>query len=148
MKKVILLLASVVLFSCGKEPAEKPQRLLSEDEMVNIFYDLSLLQAIQSYQPQAITDNGVDANKYVYKKYKIDSLTFAQNNRWYAGNLEQYQKIQQKVTEKLKKKKDVYTPKKDSAAVGAPAYTNVPGAQAKRDSVQKALLNKRRFLKN
>lgn len=145
MKKVILLLLSVVMFSCGKEQAEKPEHLLSEDEMVNIFYDLSLLQAIQSYQPQAITNNGVDANNYVYKKYKIDSLTFVQNNKWYTGNLEQYQRMQQRVTEKLKKQKDVYTPKKDSVA--APVYTNVPGAQAKRDSVQKSLLNKRRFLK-
>ncbi|ALM48862.1 hypothetical protein AMR72_08150 [Flavobacterium psychrophilum] len=144
MKKVILLLASVILFSCGDGAAEKPKRFLTEDEMVNISYDLSLIQAIKSYQPQALDDNKVDSKNYIYKKYKIDSLTFAQNNTWYAGNLEQYEKIQQRVTEKLNKQKEILAPKKDSLT---PPVTDVPGAQARRDSVRKAALGKRQPLK-
>jgi len=144
MKSVALLLVSVLLFSCGKS-VEKPKRLLTENEMVEIFYDLSLVQAIQSFQPQALTDNDVDSKNYVYKKYKIDSLTFVQNNKYYAQNLEQYEKIQQRVTEKLKKQKELLVPKKDSLSR---PITNVPGAQAKRDSVQKGLLNKRKRQRN
>lgn len=143
MKKVILLLASVILFSCGGDTAEKPKHFLSEDEMVNVFYDLSLIQAIKSYQPMTLENNGVDSKNYVYKKYKIDSLTFAQNNKWYAGNLDQYQKIQERVTERLKKQKELLMPKKDS--LKTLPVTDVPGAQAKRDSVQKVLLNKRKL---
>lgn len=141
MKSIALLLVSIILFSCGKETAEKPKRLLSENEMVEIFYDLSLIQAIKSYQPQALDDNGVDSKNYIYKKYKIDSLTFSQNNKYYAQDLEQYEKIQQRVTEKIKKQKELLMPKKDS--LHRPV-TDVPGAQAKRDSVQKGLLNMRK----
>ena len=90
-----------------------------------------------------LENNGVDGKNYVYKKYKIDSLTFAQNNKWYAGNLDQYQKIQERVTERLKKQKELLMPKKDS--LKTLPVTDVPGAQAKRDSVQKVLLNKRKL---
>lgn len=136
MKKITLLLVSILFIACGGETSvEKPKRLLSEDEMANIIYDITMVQALRSSLPQVLENNDVDAKKYVFKKYKIDSLTFVQNNTWYAANFEQYEGIMKKVSDKIKKEKDIFTPKQDTAKI---KKSEIPGAQAKRDSFRKA----------
>ena len=84
---------------------EEPKHKLDEKEMENILYDLSLLQAINSTHPQKLDSNKVDVHSYVYKKYKIDSATFAQNHKYYASDLEKYKTIHTKVLERLKSQK-------------------------------------------
>ena len=115
MKRVVLILF-IMLFSCGKEEAvPKPEKLLSESEMENIIYDLALLQAIKSTNPQVLTENNIDAKKYIYKKYSTDSLTYNQNHRYYASQLDVYEKIQNRVIERLNKQKTpAATPKNTS----------------------------------
>ena len=108
MKKAAVLFVVIMIFSCTGGGAKKPERLLSEDEMVSILYDLSLLQAIQSTEPMKLQDKNVEATTYIYKKYKIDSLTFAQNHTYYASDIEGYQAIHKKVTDKLKAEKAPY----------------------------------------
>lgn len=111
MKKLALILVSFLAFACTNEAVPKPDHLLKEGEMVNILYDISILQAIKSYQPQALEDGKVDAKNYIYKKYSIDSLTFAQNQAYYASKLELYESIQTKLGEKIKKEKDDFKAK-------------------------------------
>lgn len=111
MKKIaFILIALVVVLSCKKNIAEKPEHLLSEGEMEDVLYDISLLQAIKSFQPQTLTDNNINVKTYIYNKYKIDSLTFAQNNTYYAGDIKGYEKIQKKVSERLKANKEKLFP--------------------------------------
>jgi len=112
MKKLVFILLSILAVSCGDELAPKPETLLSEDNMVDILYDVSLLQAIKSFKPQALDSSHVDPRNYIYKKYKIDSLTLAQNHIWYASNLEQYEKMQKRVVTRLEREKDKLKPKK------------------------------------
>lgn len=135
MKRYTILFAALLLFACG-ENVEKPERLLEKDEMVNIFYDLTLLQAIKSYQPKILIDNKVEAKEYVYRKYDIDSTVFAQNHRYYASRLEDYTEIQDKVNERIKKEKEKVVPAvkpgekenkaKDSAAPKKPVLKKNP----------------------
>lgn len=110
MKKILVLFIATLFFACGSTEAEKPERLLGEKEMVNILYDISVLQAIRSFSTATLDSNKVDPRIYIYKKYKIDSLTFAQNQEYYASNLEQYESIQKQVLEKLTKNKEKYAP--------------------------------------
>lgn len=158
MKKLVYILFLVlVAVGCGGETAPKPDRLLNEGEMVDILYDISLLQAIKSFTPQSLTDHNVNPQTYIYKKYKIDSVTFAQNHLYYASNLTEYQKIQKKVTDRLQKNKAALSPKKtsktkDGKSVSAtPAITPQPvsgeetveQSQKRLDSIRQ-LMRKRR----
>lgn len=113
MKKLLFILTVFSVFACNEDAEKKPENLLSEEQMTDIFYDLSLLQAIKSYTPRSLDEANVDAKNYVYKKYAIDSATFAQNHRYYASKLDAYKKIQDSVAGRLKKEKAKLEPEKD-----------------------------------
>lgn len=112
MKKLLFIVTLFGFLACDKGSEKKPDKLLSEQQMEDIFYDLSLLQAIKSYTPKSLDDAGVDAKNYVYRKYDIDSALFAQNHRYYASRLEQYKKIQDNVNKRLTKEKEKFEPEK------------------------------------
>ena len=139
MKKLIVLSLSMLLFACGSNELEKPDPLLNEKQMENILYDVSLLQAVKSISPSVLDSNKVDPKNYIYKKYDIDSVTFAKNHTYYAANLEQYEKIQKRIVERLKQNKEKYpvSPKNKTA------NTERLSAIKKRDSLQRAALSKR-----
>ena len=101
MKKIILLFCiALPFFSCQQSAIEKPEKLVEKDVMVDILYDLSLLEAIKT-QNVSDSDNIVNISQYIYKKYKIDSTQFAQNNKYYASNVEEYKKMYDKVKARL-----------------------------------------------
>ena len=107
MKKLAVFIILLLGFAC-EDGVEKPERLLSEGEMENIIYDLWILQTMSSTNPVQIQQNHVDVNKYIYNKYKIDSITFVQNQKYYASDIEKYQQIHKKVSERLKTEKAVF----------------------------------------
>lgn len=143
MKKTAFLLLSVLAVACGDESAEKPKRLLSEDEMANIMYDMTMLQSVRSSQPQLLETHGVNPKDYVFSKYKIDSLTLAQNNAWYANDMEQYEKILKRVSERIKKEKDAASKNRKINAT-SPSPSPSPVATPANDSVRQVLLDKRK----
>lgn len=104
MKKLIVLFLCLVCWACGDSAIEKPKNLIDEDTMVDIFYDLSLLDAIRSHNPGKL-QSVKDPNLYIYKKYKIDSVQFAQSNRYYASDISQYKKMYQRVGRRLDRNK-------------------------------------------
>ena len=117
MKKLLFIVLSVLVLSCDSHTAPKPKYLLDKDEMVNVLYDIALLQSIKSFQPAVLDTNNVDAHTYIYKKYKIDSLTFVQNHAYYASDIEDYEKMEKKVSDRIQQQRDALTPKKDSTAI-------------------------------
>lgn len=112
MKKLLFIITVFSVFACNEGAEKKPEKLLSEEQMTDIFYDLSLLQAIKSYTPRSLDEANVDAKNYVYKKYAIDSTVFAQNHRYYASKLDVYKKIQDRVADRLKNEKAKLEPQK------------------------------------
>lgn len=146
MKRITLLLAVVLAVACGKKSVEKPKHLLSEDEMVNIIYDINMVQAMRSVQSQLMPDNDVVAKQYIYKKYKIDSLDLAQNNAWYAADMENYEKIHKKASDRVQKEMDVLKPSKDTVLPSKQLKQGSVKAslKAKRDSLRQAALEKQR----
>lgn len=110
MKKIIAFLAIVaVLVSCKDEVLKKPNRLIEKDEMINIMYDLSLLEAIKYQNPTSLDTFKINPKKYIYQKYKIDSLQFSKSNTYYASNYEEYAKIIDQVNDRLTKNKTAIT---------------------------------------
>ena len=102
MKKIIVLGLIVLFFGCNSNSVEKPQNLIGKDKMVDILYDISLLEAIKTQN----INGGITVkmgNEYIYKKYKIDSVQFVKSNKYYASDIEGYKKMFEKVKEKLNK---------------------------------------------
>jgi hypothetical protein len=101
MKKIITLFYSLlILLSCNNSVVPKPDKLIDDDQMVDILYDLSILDAVknQNSLPQITTNS---PNEYIYKKYGIDSIQFAQNNKYYASNVAKYKRMYNKVNARL-----------------------------------------------
>ena len=108
MKKIILFLAVIaILVSCEKQLVKKPNHLIGRDKMVNIIYDLSIVQAIQIQNPSSLIMNNITPNKYIFNKYKIDSLQFAQSNIYYASDFKEYKKMSDEISSRLKKNKSL-----------------------------------------
>lgn len=100
MKKVFLFLSILILAtSCGDAVVKKPEKAIDEETMVNIIYDLSVLEAMKSRNPSVLGDHS--GSEYVYKKYAIDSLQFAQNSQYYASDVSKYKDIYDKVAARI-----------------------------------------------
>lgn len=104
---IVLLL----MFGCSDAPVDKPDKLISEDLMVDIFYDLSILDAMRTQKPLSLREHDIDPDKYIYDKFKIDSLQFAQSNRYYASQIDTYKKMYERVKARL----DAATKERDSS---------------------------------
>lgn len=95
---VFLFVASCYKF---KEP-EKPKNLISKADMVNILIDLKIIASVTAVDDIKVLDsNNVQSQKYVYKKYNIDSTQFALSNNYYAFHLKDYEDIYTKVLDSL-----------------------------------------------
>ena len=101
MKQLLFLFVALFVASCSKNPVPKPDNLLDEETMVDIIYDVSILQATDGSMPQKLTESNIKMDKYIFEKYKIDSVTYRQNQLYYAGNARKYKKIYKKVLERL-----------------------------------------------
>ena len=73
--------------------------------MVNIMYDLSLLEAIKYQNPAVLDSNQIRPKQFIYKKYKVDSLQLAQNNVYYASDYKTYKVMFDEVINRLERDK-------------------------------------------
>lgn len=108
MKKFVLII--VVLFlavSCKKELIKKPNRLIERGKMVDIMYDLSLLEAVRYQNPLSLDSMNTNPKKFILKKYKVDSLQFSQSNKYYAANYETYKEIFDEINARIEKQKKI-----------------------------------------
>ncbi len=108
MKKLALLCCLMGLVSCKKE-LEKPANLISKDKMTDMLYDFAVLGGIENISAfYSDTTVSVIRAHTILKKYKIDSLTFVENNRYYIelGD-ESYFKMQEEIMKRLEAKKVV-----------------------------------------
>lgn len=103
MKKTVLILCVFFcLFSCSENAVSPPKNKLSEATMEAILYDMALLQTIQIQFPDTLLANNIDMNEYIYKKYTIDSITYLENQRYYAADVENFKALHERVLEKIK----------------------------------------------
>jgi len=106
MKKILAFFLVVVIFAgCQKELVKEPKRLIDKEKMVDIIYDLSLLDGMKVQDPTLVDSLKISPNQYLYKKYKIDSVQFAQSNIYYAADSKEYEKMYNQVKARLEKNK-------------------------------------------
>ena len=103
MKKIFFLTVFFGLFACNENPVKRPKILLDEAIMENILYDAAILQAANINAPEILQANKIDAKNYIYKKYKIDSATYHQNNRYYAAEVNNYKHMHKRILARLEK---------------------------------------------
>ena len=106
MKKTVsFFIILIVLVGCKKELVKEPKHLIEREKMVNIMYDLSLLEAMKVENPVLMDSFKYNSNQYIYKKYKIDSVQFAQSNIYYAADYKEYEKMYIQIKARLDKEK-------------------------------------------
>ena len=80
MRKIITFLSVIALLvSCKQEVIDKPEQLIERDVMVDIMYDLSILEAMKYQNPTTLDTFKINPREYILKKYKIDSISYIQN---------------------------------------------------------------------
>lgn len=107
LRKYILAFFLVfTVLSCKKMKApDKPKNLISKKEMVNILIDARLISSASAMNKRIMRDSGVVIDNYVFAKYKIDSLQFAQSNDYYAFHVKDYEDIYTRVEDSLERLK-------------------------------------------
>lgn len=150
MKKVIYLILLVCSFvSCNNNTTPKPERpnnLISESKMVDILYDMSLLNAAKGSNKRVIEENGLMPKDYIYQKFDIDSVQFAESNNYYSYNLDVYESIYNKVQVRLKASQKKYQKLIEIEKKRKDSITKQ--RKKERDSISKISKKKKDSLKN
>ena len=89
----------------GSDRPSKPDDLIPADQMSAIFYDIFILNAAKGVNKKLLDKNGILPQEYVYKKYSIDSLQFAQSNNYYSYDTKIYEGIVARVKQKIELEK-------------------------------------------
>lgn len=99
----------LLVIACkDKNAPQKPENLMSEDKMVDVLIDLSLLSSAKGVNKKVIENNGITPDAYVYKKHGIDSLQFSTSNAYYAYFIDDYDQIYTRVKDSLERLKIKY----------------------------------------
>lgn len=104
MKALFPVFLFFFLLSVGCQDVQKtpqPDNLIPKEKMVEVLTEVALLHGARSYNKNLLEEKGIDPSSYVYEKYNIDSLQFAQSSNYYAENVKQYQEIFASVKERL-----------------------------------------------
>ena len=106
MRNIVGTLFVLLIASCNQvKYAPKPSPLLDKDAMTAIMTDVYLLDSSFATNQRAYLETGVLPHKFIYKKHKIDSLTFKKNFAYYVDRPEDYREILDRVKMQLELKK-------------------------------------------
>lgn len=105
MQKFGIFLAFLLIISCAEEMIKKPENLIPKNEMINILYDLALLNAGKNIDPGKLIDNNIETMPFIYKKYSIDSTQFVKSDMYYASKPLEYEALYTALEERLKQEK-------------------------------------------
>ena len=105
MKKIVFI--CLILFSCSpKERVQKPENLMSADQMAAFLIDINIINASRGYRNQDGISYVSIKDTMIYKIHQIDSLQFANSNAYYASKPKEYLKIYERMAEKIDRLKD------------------------------------------
>ncbi|MEW7289888.1 DUF4296 domain-containing protein [Aquimarina sp. 2304DJ70-9] len=109
IKNIKYSILVLFLFACQSiEKASEPKVLIEEDRMVEILTDIAFVKAAKSSHRKVFEQKKINPEAYILKKHGIDSVIFAENNRWYADQLETYEEIFKRVKGNLEKSRDAF----------------------------------------
>ena len=110
MKRYLSYIGFVLMLAgCGEQLMQPPGNLIPKAQMTDILFDISILDAINNSYPNALERNGIEIMPFVYDKYGIDSVQFAQSDLFYASRPVEYQEIYEALEARILQKKDSIT---------------------------------------
>ena len=101
MKTILLVAITFFFMSCENKAMKKPSNLISEDQMVDILYDMMLLNSAKGINKQLLEKTIQNPEQYIYNIYNIDSLQFVESNAYYTYKSDTYKAIYEKIEIKL-----------------------------------------------
>lgn len=108
MKAILLIAITFLFISCGKPAVKKPSNLISEDQMVDILYDIVLINSAKGINKKLLEKSIKNPKEYVYYKHNIDSIQFTESNAYYTYNSDTYKSIYDRLEQKLKTEKTTH----------------------------------------
>jgi len=110
MNKLQRIIILCLVFSCNNtlnQNNKPPENLISKEKMVDIIYDMTLINVAKGVNKSILENNGIIPEQYLFNKHSIDSMLFAKSNEYYSYDLKTYQTIYDNVKIKLEKNKNI-----------------------------------------
>ena len=104
MKIKLLIITSLIFFSCYDKVVE--ENIMTENQMIEFLFDVNLINSSRGFTNKSNYNYFAVRDTILFKKHKIDCLTFVRSNNFYTKNPKLYLKIYSGIGEKLKKLKD------------------------------------------
>lgn len=102
MKRILFLLAFLfVVAGCNQKVVKKPEDLIAREKMIDILFDMSLINAGKAIDPNVLEENQVEPMSYIYSKYGIDSAQFVKSDLYYAAIPVEYEAIYEALDKRL-----------------------------------------------
>ena len=108
MKRLITAFCILFLLSCNEKTIEKPEDLIPKDQMVEIIYDLAIINAAKKTNSLHLINNNIEAMPFIFRKYNVDSLQFVKSDLYYASVPEQYEAMYKIVEARIELEKSDY----------------------------------------
>ena len=110
MNKLNVIIILSIVLGCSNSLTQKPMppdNLISQEKMVDVIYDMTLINVAKGVNKSILENNGIIPEQYLFNKHSIDSILFARSNEYYSYDLKTYQIIYDKVKIKLEKNKNI-----------------------------------------
>ncbi|MDC1109033.1 DUF4296 domain-containing protein [Flavobacteriaceae bacterium] len=110
MNKLQLIIILSLVLGCNNSLNQEPippENLISKEKMIDIIYDMTLINVAKGVNKSILENNGIIPEQYLFNKHSIDSILFAKSNEYYSYDLKTYQTIYDKVKIKLEKNKNI-----------------------------------------
>ncbi len=138
---ITIVIIALIVFSCNNiDKPKKPDNLITKDRMVDIITDISLMTAAKGLNKGLLEENAINPQNYIYNKYNIDSIQFAESNNYYAYDVKEYEEIYLTVKERLEEQKEEYTALQEKKKKERDSIRKAK--KTARDSIKKLNLNK------
>ena len=104
MRLFAYIVLALLMIGCQDiPPVEKPDNLIDEETMEEIIYEISVVNSARGYNMQLLSKYGVEPETYVFNKFGIDSLQYANSVAYYSSDIEVYKKMYQSVEQRVEK---------------------------------------------
>lgn len=94
-------LSCCLLIACAEKVLEEPENLIEPNTMIDIMYDLSVLNAVQTTSPGTLAQWDKEIMQIIYARYEIDSTRLADSDAYYASLPIQYKGMYDSVQKRI-----------------------------------------------
>ena len=91
MKIKLLIITSLIFFSCNDKVVE--ENIMTENQMIEFLFDVNLINSSRGFTNKSNYNYFAVRDTILFKKHKIDCLTFVRSNNLYTKNPKLYLRI-------------------------------------------------------